>query len=90
MLEQGRKLAIKTTKGTVKATKAAIKLTISTIKAIIAAVKSLVGAIVAGGWIAVLNVDNTITMADPGSDGTSLWSTYNWRNTSQFIYFKTK
>ena len=41
-------------------------------------------------WVAVLNVDNTITMADPASDGTSLWSTYNWENTSQFVYFKTK
>lgn len=41
-------------------------------------------------WIAVLNVDNTITMADPASEGTSLWSTYNWENTSQFVYFKTK
>ena len=41
-------------------------------------------------WVAVLNVDNSITMADPGSDSTSLWSTYNWENTSQFVYFKTK
>lgn len=41
-------------------------------------------------WVAVLNVDNTITMVDPASDGTSLWSTYNWENTSQFVYFKTK
>lgn len=41
-------------------------------------------------WVAVLNVDNGITMADPASDGTSLWSTYNWRNTSQFVYFKVK
>lgn len=41
-------------------------------------------------WVAVLNVDNGITIADPASDGTSLWSTYNWRNTSQFVYFKVK
>lgn len=41
-------------------------------------------------WVAVLNVDNSITMADPGSDSISLWSTYNWENTSQFVYFKTK
>lgn len=41
-------------------------------------------------WVTILNVDNTITIADPASDGTSLWSTYNWENTSQFVYFKTK
>lgn len=41
-------------------------------------------------WVAIINVDNTITMADPASDGTSLWSTYNWENTSQFVYFKKK
>lgn len=41
-------------------------------------------------WVAVLNVDNTITIADPASDGTSLWSTYNWENTSQFVYFEKK
>lgn len=41
-------------------------------------------------WVAVLNVDNSITIADPGSDSTSLWSTYNWENTSQFVYFKVK
>ena len=41
-------------------------------------------------WVAVLNVDNGVAIADPASDGTSLWSTYNWRNTSQFVYFKKK
>ena len=41
-------------------------------------------------WVAVLNVDNTITIVDPASDGTSLWSTYNWENTSQFVYFEKK
>lgn len=41
-------------------------------------------------WVAVLNVDNGVTIADPASDGTSLWSTYNWRNTSQFVYFEVK
>ena len=54
MLEQGRKLAIKSAKVAAKTTKAAIKLLISTVKAIIAAVKSLVSAIIAGGWIAVI------------------------------------
>ena len=40
--------------------------------------------------VAVLEVDNGITMSDPASSGTSLWSIYNWRNTSQFIYFEKK
>ena len=42
-------------------------------------------------WVAVLSVNgNNINMADPGSDGNVMWNTYNWNNTSQFVYFKVK
>ena len=42
-------------------------------------------------WIAVVNVNgNIIKMVDPSSDSTDLWSTYNWKNTSQFVYFRIK
>lgn len=42
-------------------------------------------------WVAVMSVNGyTINMVDPGSDGTDMWSSYNWKNTSQFVYFKTK
>ena len=42
-------------------------------------------------WVAVLSVNgNNINMADPGSDGNIMWNTYNWNNTSQFVYFKVK
>lgn len=39
-------------------------------------------------WVAVMSVvGNTINVVDPGSDGTDMWSIYNWKNTSQFNYF---
>lgn len=42
-------------------------------------------------WVAVMSINGyTINMVDPGSDGTDMWSSYNWKNTSQFVYFKTK
>lgn len=40
-------------------------------------------------WVAVIDTSgNRVTIADPGSSGTDLWNTYNWNNTSQFVYFK--
>ncbi len=40
-------------------------------------------------WVAVLDtVGNKVTIADPGSSSTDLWSFYDWKNTSQFVYFK--
>lgn len=40
-------------------------------------------------WVAIIDTkSNKITIADPGSSATDLWSKYNWKNTSQFIYFK--
>lgn len=40
-------------------------------------------------WVAIIDTKgNKITIADPGSSATDLWSKYNWKNTSQFIYFK--
>ena len=40
-------------------------------------------------WIAVTGVDDTgITMIDPGSEHTSMWTAYEWNLTSQFNYFK--
>lgn len=42
-------------------------------------------------WVAIIDTKgNKITIADPGSSATDLWSKYNWKNTSQFIYFKIK
>ena len=40
-------------------------------------------------WVAVLATEGgEVTMADPGSAGTSMWHQYNWGNTSTFAYFK--
>ena len=40
-------------------------------------------------WVAVIDtIGNRVTMADPGSSATDLWSKYKWQNTSQFVYFK--
>lgn len=40
-------------------------------------------------WVAVIDTaDNRVTMADPGSSATDLWIYYDWKNTSQFVYFK--
>ena len=40
-------------------------------------------------WVAVIDTSNNrVTIADPGSSATDLWSQYNWKNTSQFVYFK--
>lgn len=40
-------------------------------------------------WVAVIDTTgNKVTIADPGSSTTDLWSFYDWKNTSQFVYFK--
>ena len=31
---------------------------------------------------------NNVIIVDPASDGTDLWSSYEWGKTSQFNYFK--
>ena len=42
-------------------------------------------------WVAVLDtVGNKVTIADPGSSTTDLWSFYDWKKISQFVYFKAK
>ena len=40
-------------------------------------------------WVAIdsVNGDN-ISMMDPGSSSTSMWTQYNWANTSKIVYFK--
>ena len=39
-------------------------------------------------WVAIDSVkDNQIYMMDPDSNGTNLWNTYSWRNTSNLRYF---
>lgn len=40
-------------------------------------------------WVAVIDTTgNKVTIADPGSSATDLWSFYDWKNTSQFVYFR--
>lgn len=40
-------------------------------------------------WVAVIDTTgNKVTIADPGSSTTDLWSFYDWKNTSQFVYFR--
>lgn len=40
-------------------------------------------------WVAVDNVSNgIITMIDPASNETNMWSKYDWNKTTQFVYFK--
>lgn len=42
-------------------------------------------------WVAIMNIEGSnINMVDPGSDGTNMWASYDWKNTSQFVYFKIK
>lgn len=39
-------------------------------------------------WVAIDSISaNSITMMDPGSTATDLWSEYNWKNTSKLAYF---
>lgn len=40
-------------------------------------------------WVAIDNINNqTITMMDPGSNATNMWSQYDWTNTSAVSYFQ--
>lgn len=40
-------------------------------------------------WVAVDSINGeNITMMDPGSSSTNMWSQYNWQNTSTVSYFK--
>ena len=40
-------------------------------------------------WVALTEInDNNITIVDPGSNATNLWSYYEWNKTSQFNYYK--
>lgn len=40
-------------------------------------------------WVALTEInDNNITIVDPGSNATDLWSYYEWSRTSQFNYYK--
>lgn len=40
-------------------------------------------------WVAVMGVTgNGVSMVDPASNSTDMWSKYNWSKTSQFKYFK--
>lgn len=42
-------------------------------------------------WVAVIDTTaNKVTIADPGSSTTDLWSFYDWKKISQFVYFKAK
>ena len=40
-------------------------------------------------WVAIINVnDNNVTIVDPGTNQTDLWSAYEYSKSSQFNYFK--
>ena len=40
-------------------------------------------------WVAVDGINgNNVLMMDPASQSTSMWSQYDWRNTSQYAYFR--
>lgn len=40
-------------------------------------------------WVAITGISgNNVIIVDPASDGTDLWSPYEWGKTSQFNYFK--
>lgn len=42
-------------------------------------------------WVAVMEAsDGAISIVDPSSNATDLWSKYDYKNTSQFVYFKVK
>ena len=42
-------------------------------------------------WVALDNIkNNTIIMADPGSNSRDMWKEYNWKETTQFVYFASK
>ena len=40
-------------------------------------------------WVAIDSVNgDVITMMDPGSNSTDMWSEYNWANTSTLVYYR--
>lgn len=40
-------------------------------------------------WVAITGISgNNVIIVDPASDGTDLWSSYEWGKTSRFNYFK--
>lgn len=42
-------------------------------------------------WVALMEAsDNLISIVDPSSNATDLWSKYDYKNTSQFVYFRIK
>lgn len=42
-------------------------------------------------WVAVMEAsDGAVSIVDPSSNATDLWSKYDYKNTSQFVYFKVK
>lgn len=41
-------------------------------------------------WVAITKIEGSnIIMIDPATDNIKMWNAYNWKNTSQFIYFCT-
>lgn len=39
-------------------------------------------------WVAITGVNgNNVNIVEPGSNGTDLWSLYEWNKSSQFNYF---
>jgi len=42
-------------------------------------------------WVAVMEaIDGTVSIVDPSSNSTDLWTKYDYKNTSQFVYFRVK
>ncbi len=42
-------------------------------------------------WVAVTGVNgNNVSMVDPASNQTDMWSAYEWSKSSQFNYFKAE
>lgn len=40
-------------------------------------------------WVAIDTIQgNSIIMIDPGSNSTNLWQTYQWKNTSTYVYYR--
>lgn len=42
-------------------------------------------------WVAIIDVNsNNVTISDPATSHTDLWSAYEYTRTSQFNYFQAK
>lgn len=42
-------------------------------------------------WVAVMEAsDGSVSIVDPSSNATDLWTKYDYKNTSQFVYFRVK